>query len=285
MSDLKKRPALLMKIESLHDTFGKAERKVADYICEHPDEVIYFSVAELAKASGVSDATVVRACHTMGLDGYQDLKVTLAGDIVTPLQSVHEEIKPDDSSSVIVDKVFQGILHTLTFTHDTLKVSVLETASELIYNARNIAIFGVGNSHSITIDFQHKLLRLGLHATAYSDSHLQILASTFLTEEDVVIAISHSGSSIDIVDAVTVARKNGAKIIALTNLGSSPLSKLADVHLTTASKETKYRIVALNSRISQIAILDSIYTLIAVRHPNTIDGFHRFENNLKHKKY
>ena len=78
-------PALVLKMQALLPTLSKSEQKVATYIIENPEKVIYQSVAELAEESGVSDPTVVRACQRLGLSGYQELKVTLAQDIVTPL--------------------------------------------------------------------------------------------------------------------------------------------------------------------------------------------------------
>lgn len=278
-------PALLLKMKALHSSLSRAEQQVVDYIVAHPEKVIYLSVAGLAEQSGVSEASVVRACRSIGLDGYQDLKVTLAQDLVTPLQSIHEEIEEGDSVSTIIDKVFQGTMHTLNFTHDTLKASAIETAADALMRARTISVMGLGNSYSTAIDLQHKLLRLGKCATAYPDSHLQAIAAVHLGKDDVVFSISHSGSSRDIVDNTRIAKENGAFTISLTNIGSSPLSKLTDVQLYTASKETQYRIVAMSSRIAQMAIIDSIYTIIASKSADITDGFRSIEKALKTKKY
>ena len=122
----------------------------------------------------------------------------------------------------------------------------------------------MGASGAIASDLQHKLQRLNLNAQAYVDPHLQAMSAAYLTEADVVLAISHSGSSRVVVDNVRIARENGAKVISLTNIGRSPLSKLADVSLFTASQETKFRILAISSRIAELTILDCIYTYIAL---------------------
>lgn len=279
-------PAVLMKMRALKSALSRSEQQVVDYIIAHPETVIYLSVAGLADNSGVSDSTVVRACQRLGYDSYQDMKVTLAQDIVTPLQSIHEEIEKEDSVSVIVDKVFQSTLHAVNFTHDTLKVEAIEQAVDALIKARSVMVIGLGNSHSIALDLHHKLLRLGIMSFAYTDSHLQaIAASSLLTSEDVVFAISHSGSSIDIVDTVKIAKDNGAKTISLTDIGVSPLCKITDIQLYTASKETRFRVVALSSRIAQMAIIDALYTVLATRHPETVNNFHRLEKALQKKKY
>jgi RpiR family carbohydrate utilization transcriptional regulator len=281
-----KEPALILKMKALYDSLGTAEKKVIDYIVAHPEEVIYLSVTGLAEKSGASIATVIRACRKIGMNGYQELKVNLAQDIVTPLQNIHEEVNEDDTPSVILDKIFQSSMYALQFTRDVINIKAIEAATQSLLNAKKVNIYGLGNSHSIAIDMQHKMMRLGINATAYTDSHMQSIASAYLNKDDVVVGISHSGSSKDVVDAVNVAKKNGATVICITNFGRSPLSDLADIKLYTASKETKYRIVALASRVAQITIIDTLYTMLALaRKAEIVDGFHNVEIALKDKKY
>ena len=285
MASNERLPALLLKMKALYTKLSKSERLAADYILARPEEVIYLSVAGLAEASGVSEATVVRACRRIGLAGYQDLKVTLAQDMVTPLQGIHEEIREGDDAATIITKVFQGTLHALTFTHDTLKPQNIEQAADAILRAKNVIIMGLGNSHAVAVDLQHKLLRVGIRAAAHTDSHMQAIAAAYTTPEDVIFSISHSGSSRDIVDNTQTAKNNGSLTISLTNIGPSPLSKLADLQLYTASRETQYRIVSMSSRIAQMAIIDSIYTIIAYKKPGAVEGFHRIHKGLQNKKY
>lgn len=286
MKSNEKIPALILKMQTLKSSLSKAEEKVVDYIIKNPSEVIYLSVSGLAEKSDVSDATIVRTCQKLGMNGYQDLKVTLAQDIVTPLQSIHEEIEENDSPSVITEKVFQSTMHTLQFTCDTLQHGTIEKASDILNESKRVAIFGLGNSHSIAIDLQHKLMRLGINATAYTDSHMQTIASVNLNSDDCVFAISHSGSSKDVVDAARIAKSNGTKIISLTNIGRSPLADLADVQLTTISKESQYHIVALASRVAQMVIIDTLYTIIAIKHKDkAVQSFRDIEKNLESKKY
>lgn len=278
-------PALLLKMRAMRELFSAAERRVLDYILANPDKVIYLSVAGLADLSGVSDATVVRTCQKLGLAGYQELKVTLAQDLVTPLQNIHEEVRAEDDAAAILDKVVQSTIHTLTLTHDTVKAETLEAAACAILGARRVCIYGLGNSHAVALDLQHKLNRLGLDAAAFTDPHLQAINASYCGPGDLVFAISHSGSSRDIVDSVRIARARGARIITLTSMGVSPLQREADIALFTASQETRYRIVALSSRIAQITLVDVIYTIAAMRKEGAVEGFHRVEQALQAKKY
>ena len=183
-----KTPAMILKIQAMRAAMSKSELLVCDYIIQHPDEVIYLSVSELAAKSGVSDATVVRTSQKIGSRSYQDLKISLAQDIVTPLQGINEEINVSDSPAAVTEKVFQGVIHTLNFTYRIQDPAQLDRAADILLRAGRICICGLGNSHAIAADIQHKLMRLGLNANAYSDNHLQVICSTFLKEGDALFA-------------------------------------------------------------------------------------------------
>ncbi len=284
--DQDKAPAspMMRRIRSILPQLSNAEQRVARFALENPNEVIALSVAGLAEACGVSDATVVRACKALGCDRYQDFKVSLAVDIVTPIQAIHEEIEPGDSTKDIIGKVFNGDLYALECTMSALSSEDIERTAAILRKARRVLIFGVGASDSIGLDMQHKLMRLNINAQAFSDTHLQAIAAVNAGKDDVIFAISHSGSSTDIVDSAKIAKSNGATVISLTNIGSSPLSKVADISLFTVSNETRYRIVALSSRIAQMAIIDSIYTIIAYAYPASTEHFHQIEQALEAKK-
>ena len=277
--------SMLLKIKALEPSLSKAEQRVVSYILNHPNEVISLSVAGLAENSGVSDATVVRTCKSLGLGSYQQFKVALAKDLVTPLQSIHTEILPDDTPEMIIHKVFQENIHTLEYTRNTLSTDSLIQAAKQLVNAEQVIIYGLGNSHAIATDLQHKLMRLGIHAHAYTDSHIQKIAAVNCQKGDVVFAISHSGSSIDVVDCARRCHEKGAVVISLTNIGRSPLSKISDISLTTASRETQFHIVSLASRIAQMTIIDCLYTLIALEKPDITETFYEIEQALEQKKY
>lgn len=257
--------AILYKIEKLIPTLSKTERRVADYVIQNPETVIELSVAALAETTGVSDATVVRTCRSLGFSGYQNFKIALAQDIVKPQQFVHEDILYDDNVQDIMLKVFGGTIQTLKFTYSTLSWEDVAAAAKAIISAKAVHVFGVGASGAIAIDLHHKLLRLGICADVYTDAHLQAICAAYAKKRDVIFAISHSGSSKSVVDNAQHAKENGATILTLTSMGSSPLTKLADVSLFTASEETKYRIVSISSRLAGLTIIDTIYTYIALQ--------------------
>ena len=169
-------PAIILRLQTLRDSLSKAEKKVADYIINSPDQVIYLSVAELAQNSGVSDPTVVRTCQKIGLSGYQELKVTLAQDIVSPLQSIHEEILEDDSIKTVIDKVFQSTIHALTIPAIFCGTRAWKPLPRRLWKPTRSLFLVWVIPHAIAVDLQHKLMRLGCNATAYTDPHMAAIA-------------------------------------------------------------------------------------------------------------
>jgi RpiR family carbohydrate utilization transcriptional regulator len=277
---------IIMKMNSVYESLSKSEKKVVSYIIGHPHEVIRLSVTELADKSGASEATVVRTCRKLGMTGYQDLKVCLAQSLVSPIQAINESIKEDDSYAEMIRKVFNSTIHTLKYTMSVLNFNSVKEAAELIDDAERIVIVALGNSASLALDLYHKLLRLGFNPVVCSDTHMQMIISCGSTAGSVMIAISHSGSSKDVVEAAKLWKNGGGKLITLTNIGHTPLSKLSDVALVTASRETMYKLSALSSRAAQMVIIDSVYTLIAMEHRDKIsERFVQIDECLKKKKY
>ena len=149
--------------------------------------------------------------------------------------------------------------------------------------SRLILVFGLGNSASVATDTAHKLLRIGLNAAAFSDNHMQAIAAAHLSGADTLIGVSHS--SVDIVEAMKIAKSKGAFTIAITDCGRSPIDKYSDLKLATAADETNYSILALNSRIAQLAIIDALYFYIIYRMPGAKNAIEETERALLNKKY
>jgi len=273
-----------LNIKMHYDEMGKAERQIADWINENPGKLISLSIVELAEQCGCSEATIVRFSKRLGLSGYQELKVSLAAE--KGGSQVSTNITADDSPYQIYEKVCNDIYLSLEKTKKSLSSEALSLAAEKICMANKIVIFGLGNSASVAIDASHKFMRAGLNSTAYSDNHMQVIAASHLSENDVVIGISHSGSSKDIVDALKIAKEHGASTIAVTNNGKSPMLKHSDIVLSTSADETQYNILALNSRIVQLAIIDTLYFYVVYsRSAQALESIKETEHSLLSKKY
>ena len=270
------------KLKSL----SNKERIAAEYMAEHQDQIIYTSITELAELVGSSEATITRVCSNLGYPGFQALKVSVAQKLVSPENKVHEDLQQDASTETVVEKVFSSAIETLRMTQQATDITAVKRSVDALSSANRIVIIGNGNSGAIAMDAQHKFLRLGLDAHAYTDDHMQMIAVSCLGEKDVVLVISHSGSSRDAADAIRLASARGASTISITSNGISPVSKLADIRLYTYSQETLYRTYAIASRMAELTIIDTLYTGVALRLGNqAIESFEALEKALTVKKY
>ena len=275
---------ITLRIKLLYDKMGKAEKRIADWIFKNPKKIISLSIIELAEQCDCGEATIVRFSKRLGLNGYQELKFFLAAEDGGSLVSTH--ITAEDSPYQIYQKVCNDIYLSLEKTKESLNEDALLEAAKKICSAGKIVIFGLGNSAPIAIDAGHKFMRAGLNVNSYTDNHMQVIAASHLEKGDIALGISHSGSSKDIVEALKIARDHGATTIAITNRGKSPILKQSDIILSTASEETKYNVLALNSRIAQLAIIDTLHFYIVFSRSNdALESIKETEYSLLTKKY
>lgn len=273
------------KIRFLYNEMGSAEKKIADYILEHSGDIISYSISELSKLCGCGDATVVRFSRRLGFSGFQAMKIGIAQEL-SSASAISSEISKNDSCFEIFKKRISDITIALQNTETVLNSESLEQAAQTIMKANRVVIFGLGNSASIATDAAHKFLRLGIDAQACSDNHLQAIIASHLDRQSVAIGISHSGSSKDIVESLQLSKIGGASTICVTNYGSSPIVEAADIALFTKADETRHSILAMSSRIAQLAIFDAIYFYIVVNADKTsLQAIFNSETSLQNKKF
>ncbi len=276
--------SIMHKIQRLRPEMGPGEKKIADYILENTQEILSVSITELSSRSGCGDATAVRFSRRLGFDGFQALKIGLAQEF-SSASTIASKINRQDSCFDIFQKRITDISTALHNTEAVLDPESLERAAKLIMNADRIAIFGLGNSAAIAQDAAHKFLRLGLDAQACCDNHIQAILASHLNRNSVAIGISHSGASKDIVEALQLSKIGRATTICITNHASSELVKWADITLYTKAAETKHSILAMSSRIVQLAIFDAIYSYIVVNADKaSIRAIYNTETALQSKK-
>ncbi len=277
--------SVIQKIRTHYSEMGPAEKKIADFVTGNINDIMATSISELAELCGCGDATVVRFSRRLGFEGYQALKIAIAGDLGSA-STISSEIEKSDSCYEIFSKRINDIAVALNNTQAVLDAEALEKAAKTIMNAKRIVVFGLGNSAAVASDAAHKFLRLGLNAQACTDNHLQAIIASHIDRQSVAVAISHSGSSKDIVEALRLSKIGGAATIAITNYGSSPIVEAADICLFTKSEETRHSILAMSSRIAQLAIFDAIYTYIVVNADKaSMQAIYNTELALQNKKY
>ncbi len=262
-TNTKPRGAVASRIRSMLPALADAELRVARWLLADPGKLLNLSMAQVAQACDVSDTTVLRFCRRVGYHGFTDLKLAIAGDITAPQQMILEGLSASDDLATQCAKVFKANIQALNDTAATLDMDAMARAIDLLSNARRILVIGVGTSIPIVEDLHQKLFRLGLDCTAQTDSYLQLMATAMLDERDVVVGVSHSGTSIDPVLTLTKAHERGCATIAITGNGHSPFTRNADITLLSVANEVRPE--ALASRIAQIAIVDAIYVALSLR--------------------
>ncbi|GAB3210393.1 MurR/RpiR family transcriptional regulator [Marinactinospora thermotolerans] len=262
-------PSTVLRIRSLLPSLAPAEQRVAQRIIDDPESVAASSITQLAKDCDTSEATVIRFCRTIDFTGYRELRLTLAteagqargarGDAPEPAG----DINPDDTLVTVVEKIAFTDARAVEETAAQLDIGVLHDVIKALARARRIDIYGVGASAFVAADFQQKLHRIGLVSYAWSDAHVMLTSAALLGQGDVAVGISHSGGTIDTIDALEQARQRGATTVAITNFPRSAISRTSDLILTTAARETTFRSGATASRLAQLTVIDCVFVGLA----------------------
>lgn len=248
-------------IHSRYNSFTNTERKVADYILENIKDVIYMSITDLADACNVGEASVFRFCKTMNLKGYQEFKIVLAHSISLDNETpqLSSEITMQDSIEELSSKVLSSNVHALTETFNLLSENDISQAVEYMINAQRIHFFGVGSSLMTAMEAKNKFMRITNKTECSLDSHLQIMSAALMTEKDVAILISYSGSTKDTIEVAKVVKERKAKIISLTRFAKSPLKSFSDITLLCGANEGPLQGGSLSAKIAQLYLLDLLY--------------------------
>lgn len=256
---------VLVAVRDALPALHPAERKIADDLLADPERFARRSISETAAQAGTSTATVVRFYQRIGYPRFKDLRHDLAQESYRERLATEDspadasDIARDDTLAQVIAKVARDETHSIGDTAELLDTAVLADAVQLIAGAQRTDIFGVGASSIAGVDLQRKLSRIGRTAIDWAESHVAWTSASVLGSDAVAVAISHSGSTVDTIEFLRLARASGASTIAITNFAQSPLTAEADVVLRTAARETAFRSGALGSRIAQLMIVDCLF--------------------------
>ena len=256
---------LLVRVRAVMPALAPAEQRVANAVLADPGGVAAMTISELAEVASTSETTVIRFCKQIGVPGYPQLRLQLAA------QSAQENIRPEvggdiepgDSLADVVGKVAFADERAVRETAQQLDVDALSKVVAAVAKAPRVDLYGAAASSFVALDLQQKLHRIRRVAFAWSDVHVMLTSAALLGEDDVAIGISHTGTTIEVVEALEEAAKHGATTVAVTNFPRSPLAKTADLVLTTAARETTYRSGAMASRIAQLTVIDCLFIGVA----------------------
>lgn len=260
-------------IRLLLPTLAKAERKAADFLLEHPDELLGLSLVDFAARSGSSQASIIRLCKTMGLDGFKRLKTELArqGYEQTNAPLLNEGLPEGHEASVMAEslkEIFSLNVRTLEDTF-ALYTDQYDKALKAILGARQLAFFSIGNAHMPCQYAYFMFRRIGYYCSANTDPDLQMIDASNLERGDVAIAVSHTGRTRSVVTAMELARKRGATTVCITKHVKSPLTRVSDIQLFTATSDSSLNMEVVARRIAEYAILEAFYHAVRSARPET----------------
>jgi DNA-binding MurR/RpiR family transcriptional regulator len=257
--------AIQVKINSLKNALTASESKVAEFIRDRFEQVIYLSVTDLAEQADVGETTVLRFCRKLGYKGYQEFKLALAQNHAVASSSIVGGFDENDEIQAIMQKAASANIKALQETMTLLDSKKVEEVAILLLSARRIHFYGVGVSGITAVDAKSKFLRIGIATEAVTDSHLQAMSAATLGEMDVAIGLTVSGSTKDTIDALRIAKENGAGTVAITQFAKSPITKTADHILLTAGKELPFDGGSVAGKMAQLLVIDILFSVIATR--------------------
>ncbi|MEW5867017.1 MAG: MurR/RpiR family transcriptional regulator [Bacillota bacterium] len=256
---------VLAGIRKYYNDLRDSERRVADFVLEHPEELIRMSIREVAEQVQTSDATVIRFCQSIGFKGYPELKISLALDFSSPLYNFPSGISERDDIMSVASKVTQNSIKSLDSTYQHIKEESLNAAIEMICNADRVFFYGMGGSGLVAQTAHYQFLKIGIPCFAYVDPFLAAISASQLGKADVAVGISYSGLTKDLIKTISTAKDAGAKTIAVTSDIDSPLARICDLTFEAVSRELPVFGVAVAARSAQYAVIDILYVGTALR--------------------
>jgi RpiR family carbohydrate utilization transcriptional regulator len=240
----------------------KSDAKVARLVLDQPGWILDATVATVAERAGVSQPTVIRFCTATGFGGFQEFKLRLAQTLALGRPATHSVISATDSLGGVTDKIFEYTLSSLDWARQHLDRNALKEAVRLIGAARALAFFGYGASSIVAEDAAQKFPLFGIPCRAQPDFHQQIMAASMMRPGDLVVVISNTGRTRQLVEAMEIARENGAKIIGLVG-AEGPISALCDVTLLVETLDNTNVYTPTTSRIAALVMIDVLSTAVA----------------------
>ena len=254
-------PDLISKIESAYAQLTPAARKVANYLQLYYGQAQYLSITELAQECSVAEATVFRFCRTLGLSGYNELKLALAKQSLltesNPYQA-YSEISQEDTVEAMCRQLYNANMEALTQTLDLLNENSLRQAVDILVKAGRVMCFGYGGSMPVAQKAWSRFLTVSPNFFTIQDTHIQIMASSLLDRDDALLMVSYSGSPEETESVLQPARQRGAKVVLITHDPNSPAARLADTVLLCGGNEKPLRAGSIAAHMAMLFVVDML---------------------------
>jgi DNA-binding MurR/RpiR family transcriptional regulator len=237
---------------------------VAKLALAQPQAFMQTAVAEIAAQAKVSQPTVVRFCRSLGAEGLRDFKLRLAASLQMKSTGPHPSVSVVDSIEDLCAKVIDAGAQAIRSVGASLDLATLERVLRALKLARRVDFVGVGQSALVAQDAKQKFFRFGLHCEAHADPALQVMSAAQLGSRDLLVVISASGRSPELLDAIKVARAAGAKILSIGAPGS-PVDEWSDWALHARLMDDPDVHLPMLGRLQHLMIIDVLAVAFAQR--------------------
>ncbi|WP_392433279.1 SIS domain-containing protein [Yersinia sp. HM-2024] len=258
--------SILNEITWLLPELAENQKKIAKCILDNPESILSISSSQFAEDAGVSQSAIVKFSQKIGMKGFPALKIAISEELSRnnlfksyPHKALHNSISSEDSLMVMAQKLAHEKMASIMETTRKINFSVFQQVISLINTAQRVQIVGIWGSGLTAKDLSYKLQKIGIMTLVEADLHVQIAAALTLTPKDVQIVLSFTGRRKDMRIAATVAKAQGATVIAITGSKVSPLAKIADYVLESISDENEWRSSSISSRTAQNTLTDLIF--------------------------
>ncbi len=239
-------------------TLRRSERKAAHFIIQHPDKIAILPLRKLAAECNVSEATILRLCRGLGFSGYQDFKMSLVPELLSKGKGIWQDITSFDEEGKWIMQLSNSLTKSLGNSLRGIETKNLKKTASLIRKAKRIIVVGLGGSAGVAYIFTDSLTGMGFLSFAANDpSYLQILPES-LKKGDLLIGISHSGETDEIILLMSRAKTIGVATVAITNYEQSLLTQAAMISILTCVPESMIGSYSCEPRIAELAIIEAL---------------------------
>ena len=250
-------------LRTKRDSLTKSGAIVADYLMQHAEDAQYLSISSLANECGVAEATIFRFCRSLGFQGYNEMKIALAKATATATPTA-AKLEPGADTQLLITHAYNTAVEALNGTRNMLDAEAIDRAATLLQRARQVYFFGQGGSQVLAGDIWARFSMLSTKFRTAGDSHMQAITASLMGPEDVILFISYSGCTRDMVDTLHLAKENGAKVILVTHYADAPGAVLADVVLLCGAKENPLDSGSVPAKLAMLFVANVLvlrYTL------------------------
>lgn len=245
-------------LEEKQNSLTKSGLIIADYLTKHAEDAQFLSISSLAKECSMAEATIYRFCKQLGFEGYNEMKIALAQANASPASLSSYSLDPSSSTSSICEHVYASFQAAITNTMNLLDSDAIDEAALLLQRANTVYCLGQGGSMVLANDIWVRFATISNKFRNCGDSHTQLIAASLMGPGDVILFVSYSGSTHDMMDTLTIAKNAGAKIILITHYADAPGTSLADVVLLCGALETPLDGGSIPVKVGELFVAESL---------------------------